>query len=312
MVTIGNFDGCHRAHQVLIRTVISLGQTLSVPAAAFTFEPRPEVFFRPAPESEELFSRTLKTQAFDELGLARHVIQNFDKNFSDVSHETFYRDLLLKGLGAKGIVIGDNFRFGHRRLGSAAWLAERGKQDGIQVIIVPPQLEAGDEISSTRIRHLIRDRGAMKEAADMLGRPYSLWGQVERGDRIGRTIGIPTLNLGPTGQLVPRPGVYAGYIWTPKDRSQEQGQIMSVDRDAIPAVFSIGPRPSVVGLADPEVSKIEGHLLYPPPLAEYDGVRLGFYFSHWLRETLKFANLAELKSQIANDIVQAKGLMSLR
>ncbi len=307
-VTIGNFDGCHVGHQLLILSALGLAKGLGGTPVAVTFTPRPEAFFRGSVD-EVLFTPEQKSRAFAELGIQRQVVQTFDEAFSRLSHERFYEDLLCHRLGARALVVGDNFRFGHQRLGDAAWLRARAVADGFLVTVHRSAIVADAPVSSTRIRETLRASGNVKAAAEMLGRPYLLEGIIRKGDQLGRTIGTPTANLEEVGQLLPRFGIYAGYVWLAKN-SSERPVVMKRPDDAIPAVFSIGIRPTL-DAKNPPV-RIEAHLLAGTFGAdEFYGRRAGYYLTDRIRDEAKLDGLDELKKWIARDVAEAKRLLRL-
>lgn len=310
VVTIGNFDGCHLGHQALVRAACAMARELRAEPTAVTFTPHPDCYFRGNDAVRLLFTAEQKARAFAELGLKRQVLQPFDAAFVQVSHESFYDDHLRKRLGAVGIVVGENFRFGKGRGGDAAFLRQRGAADGIAVTI-DPGLALGDEpISSSRLRQVLAEKGDAQAAQAMLGRPYLLEGIIERGDQLGRTLGVPTANLEHVTQLVPRYGVYAGYVWLAPNAGSTSARPLVTKQDpkAVRAVFGIGVRPSVAHAGAPAL-RIEGHLLdgVYGENALY-GYRAGFYLTHWLRPEEKFGSLDELTAQMRADILRAMQL----
>lgn len=310
-VTIGNFDGCHLGHQALVRTTYSVAQRLAATATVVTFTPHPDCFFRGDEAVRLLFTAEQKNRAFAELGLDRQVLQTFDAAFAQIDHQHFYDDHLHRRLNTAALTLGANFRFGKGRGGDIAYLVERGRGDGLIVTIDPGVTFQGEPISSTRLRQVLCERGDVETAAAMLGRPYLLEGVIERGDQLGRTLGVPTANLEQLEQLVPRFGVYAGYVWLAPESGPTTARpsILALDHKVVRAVFSIGVRPTVKTAATPAL-RIEAHLLD----GQYGddalyGYRAGFYLSHWLRGEEKFPDLATLTVQMQADIAKACTLL---
>lgn len=304
-VTIGNFDGCHLGHQGLLQATVARARALGGPAMAVTFSPRPDAFFRKAAPETLLFTEAQKSRALAESGMQVQLLKTFDGDFSRVTHVEFYEQRLRHDLGAKAVVVGDNFRFGHERGGDAAYLSRRGKEDGLDVYIGTAATHAGERISSTRVRKALAD-GAVADVAAMLGRPYMIEGHIRQGDQLGRQLGVPTANLEDVNQLLPRYGIYAGYVWLGEEN--EAPSIMTVPKTAIPAVYSIGVRPALK--ADKPPLRIEAHLLAGTYGANgLYGKRAAYYLSHRLRDEQHFADLEALKQQMAADIAEAERLL---
>ncbi len=305
-VTIGNFDGCHLGHQWLIAETLRHAGRLGATPVAVTFDPRPEAFFR-GTRDPVLFTPEQKTRALGELGLERQILQTFDEAFSQVTHDQFYQEHLRRQLDARALVVGDNFRFGHGRAGDAAWLESRASADGVALSIGAAVGHGDERISSTRLRSTLHRNGDVRGLSEMLGRPYLMEGTIRRGDQLGRTIGTPTANLEDVGQLLPLFGIYAGYVWLSPDAAARP-PVTTRPRDAVPAVFSIGVRPTLDS-AQPPV-RIEAHLLEGSYGAdELYGRRAGYYLTDRIRDEAKLSGLEELKTWIARDIKEAKRLL---
>ena len=310
-VTIGNFDGCHLGHRRLVDATLDLAAKVRGTAVAMSFLPRPEAFFRGQLDEPLLFTSEQKTRALGELGLGWQVVEAFDEPFSRIAHEVFYDQHLRGALGAKALVIGDNFRFGHSRRGDSAYLASRAKADGVELKIGDDVSYVDRRISSTRVRETLCREGAVDAVAAMLGRPYLVEGVIRRGDQLGRQLGTPTANLEEIHQLLPRYGIYAGYVWlaaNPTDQSRPP--VMQRSPQALPAVFSIGVRPTLKANHAP--LRVEAYVLDRAFGDDelYDR-RAGFYFSHRLRDEAELKNLDELKAWIARDILNARRLLGL-
>lgn len=305
-VTIGNFDGCHLGHQALLQAAIDQADNSGGPAVGVTFAPRSDAFFRGVTNETLLFSPDQKTRALMEAGLDVEILKTFDVAFSRVTADEFYEGCLRRDLNARAIIVGHNFRFGHERGGDTAYLVKRGAEDGLEVIIGQAVEYLGQPISSTRIREAL-GVGDMTAVTEMLGRPYLLEGVIARGDQLGRQLGVPTANLEGLDQLVPRYGIYAGYVWLCED-DDEYPSILGMDPSAIPAVFSFGVRPTLNQVVPPV--RVEAHLLrgiYGPD-ALY-GKRAGYYVTHRLRDEERFDDLDALKDQMGRDIDAARRLL---
>ena len=310
-VTIGNFDGCHLGHQELIEATKNYGQRFAATSTAITFSPRPEAFFRSMASEALLFTEDQKTRGLGELGIEQQLVQRFDLAFSRVTHHEFYRRYLREQLAAAALVVGDNFHFGHKRMGDASFLRQCTAADGLALTIGDAVQFRGQSISSTRIRTVLREDGDVVTAAVMLGRPYVLEGIVEQGDQLGRRLDFPTANLGEVKQLLPKYGVYAGYVWLEASLgSAERPAITTRPANVQPAVFNIGVRPT---LARPDsAARIEAHLLTGEfgPDALY-GLHAGYYLAHRLRGEQAFADLTALRRQISMDCEQARQLLGV-
>ena len=309
-VTIGNFDGCHLGHQGLIRAVTDRASTEHLLPVAMSFTPRPEAFFRGEPTGPTLFTDAQKTRAMAELGIECFILQNFGKEFSLFSHEDFFDIALKEYMNAKFISIGRDFRFGRGRIGHAAWLQNQGSNVGIAVAIGCEIYDKGDRISSTRIRDALSNHGDVALVQELLGRPYLIEGTIKRGDQIGRTWGFPTANLDGILQLVPSAGVYAGWVWLPEGKIEEAElpPIINLPSNKIPAVFSVGLRPTL-NLSQPQL-RVEAHLL-GGTYGENSlyGLKAGYYLTHRLRGDIRFPSIEALKEQIANDVAQARKVL---
>lgn len=272
----------------------------------FTFDPSPKAFFAPESAPLSLFTAQQKLQAFRELHVQWALMQPFDKDFSLISADNFITQILWEELGADCLMVGHDFRFGHQRAGDVQYLQKMGRVHGISVTISEPLTLEGEPISSSRIRAALQQPGDWDLIARMLGRPYCLEGTVVSGRKIGRSIGIPTANLQPVEQLIPRSGVYAGYVnW---EFAEGQPRLMSIPPTAVPAVFNIGERPTVGG---DRTMSIEAHLLRQYPEGDFlYGKEATYFLSHRLRDEQRFASLIELKAQIQADIQRAKGLLN--
>src|SRR5579883_1565992 len=209
VVAIGNFDGIHRGHQAIIAEAARRARALAAPLAVLTFEPHPRVFFRPELPPFRLTPFRIKARLIEALGVEVLFVLGFDRALSSLTAEQFVGEVLVRGLGIRHAVVGDNFAFGHKRGGSAASLQAMGAAEGFGVTCMARVRGPGEEIySSTRIRDYLQ-AGDPTRAALLLGRYWEIEGRVQPGDRRGRQLGYPTANLPLDGYLEPARGVYA-------------------------------------------------------------------------------------------------------
>jgi riboflavin kinase/FMN adenylyltransferase len=291
VVAIGSFDGVHRGHQAIIRLAVHRAQHYAVPAVAITFDRHPQEVLQPEHPPAYLSTLTSRLHLLLQAGLRDVLVLRFDRQFAALHPEAFLQSVLQRHLNARHIVVGRDFRFGHRRLGDVAYLEEAQARFGFTVEAVSDVLYQGERISSSRIRRALLD-GEVQQAAAMLGRAYVLEGIVVRGQRLGRKLGYPTVNLRLLApQVVPRDGIYAGRLL--RLRTGEQ----------YPAAISIGVRPTVDGRA----RTIEAYLLGFGGDLYGEEVHLAFF--HRLRDERKFESLEALKAQMERDVRQVAQLM---
>lgn len=286
VVAIGNFDGVHRGHQAVLARVREDADRLGVASVVLTFDPHPaRVLGRTPPPM--LTSLERKASLVTGSGVARVMVQRFDEAFSRSSPEGFATVLLSQTLGAREVVVGDNFRFGHKRQGDLAALEALGTKLGFTVRVFDAVGDADGPFSSTRAREAVRG-GDMERAAHVLGRPHSFSGVVEKGAQRGRTLGFPTANVGQVVEMLPAHGVYAV-------RAEIEGESR-----ARGGVMNLGRRPTVDGTTPSQ----EVHLF------DFEGDLYGKAMRvevlSRIREERKFDGLLALKAQIASDAEEAR------
>jgi riboflavin kinase/FMN adenylyltransferase len=285
-VALGNFDGVHKGHAAVLRAAHAARP--AAPRAVLTFEPHPREYFRPQDPPFRLTLAAERAAALAELGVDILYELPFDAAFAHISAEAFIREVLHAGLGAAHLACGADFAFGHRRGGDILLLAARAEELGIGLTVVPAVADAQGPISSSRIRRLLQD-GYPGRAADLLGRPHVIRGEVAHGDKRGRTIGFPTANIALDRHLEPLRGVYA---------------VTAVINGAVvKGVANIGQRPTVGGTE----SRLEAHFF--DFAGDLYGQELSVALIHFLREEQKFASFAALKAQITADAAQARALL---
>ncbi|SME89304.1 bifunctional riboflavin kinase/FAD synthetase [Pseudobacteriovorax antillogorgiicola] len=300
-ICIGNFDGCHLGHQKLIQNVIERSQELGTPSIILTFEPSPKVFFDPHQAQRQLVSQEQKLASFRELGVDIVIQHPFDASFSQISPESFV-DLLKDTLHCRHLYVGKNFHFGKNRSGNTDFL--KRYVEHFEVCDLPIEPFAGEHISSTRIRSCLEE-GDAALAHRLLGRPYALLGSIKKGQQLGRTLAFPTANLQTTNQLIPKFGVYAGFVWLDGEGSPPTE--LRPDLSLLhPTVFNIGVKPTVDGDHSPSV---EGHILDKKWQAdELYQQQARYYLTNFIRDEIKFPSLDALREQIGKDCETARML----
>lgn len=291
VATIGNFDGVHLGHQAIFAQLAEQAVRFRLPRLVITFEPQPMEFFAgPKPPPARLMRLREKLLALDGLGIERVLCLEFDHWLAALPAQTFIDDLLVGRLGLRYLVIGDDFHFGHRRVGNFALLCEAGRHHDFEVVDNRSYLVDGERVSSTRIREALV-QGNLERAAQLLGRPYDMNGRVAHGDRIGRTLGFPTANIHLHRRATPVYGVYAVLM-------------SGTDLQLWPGVANIGRRPTVQGTRE----QLEVHLL------DFQGDLYGRHvkvdFMHYLRPEQRFESMKGLRRQIQRDIRQARSYFS--
>ncbi len=295
-VVLGNFDGVHRGHQAVIGEAAALAKKQNSPLVVVTFDPHPRVFFRPHDEPFYLTTVEQKARLLAALGVDYLVLLPFDKEFSIQPPEGFVEQVLVKGLSAKSVIVGFNFRFGHKRSGDGLLLKEFGASRGFDVTLIDAVASAGGGIySSTHIReHLIAGKPA--RAATLLGRPFEIVGTVSKGDQRGRELGFPTANLALGSYIQP---AFGGYV--ARGGLEVDGKTRWFD-----AVANIGNRPTLDG----KTVLLETHLF------EFNDDIYGREFRvaliEFLRPEQKFDGIEALKERIEIDSAIARRMLKIR
>ncbi|MBV8702115.1 MAG: bifunctional riboflavin kinase/FAD synthetase [Acetobacteraceae bacterium] len=288
-VALGNFDGVHLGHAAVLRAAHAARP--DAPLAVLTFEPHPREVFRP---DDPPFRLTLSAERIDALAALNVSLVYelpFDTAFSMMPADAFVAEVLHQGVGARHLACGTDFAFGHRKGGDSAFLAARAEALGIGLSLVPQVADSEGPLSSTRIRRALRG-GYPERAAEVLGRPWAIRGEVAHGDQRGRTIGFPTANIALGRHLEPARGVYAVRVRLP-------------DGETRPGVANIGRRPTVN--AGPE-SRLEAHIF--DLAADLYGAELSVALHHYIRPEVRFAGLDQLRAQIAEDAAEARRLLA--
>jgi riboflavin kinase/FMN adenylyltransferase len=293
-VAIGNFDGLHLGHQAVIAETRHAAHRIGAPVAVLTFEPHPRSFFRPNDPPFRLTPLRLKARVIESLGIDLLFVVRFDAEFANLSAGRFIAEVIDSGLGARHVVTGYDFVFGHKRGGNAALLERLAATHNYSYTAVSPvATESGEIYSSTQIRRYLEE-GKPKAAARLLGRPWEIEGRVETGKQLGRTIGFPTANIRLAEVLQPAKGVYA----------VRAGVDRGADTEWIAGVANFGNRPTVDGKS----VWLEVHLF--DFAGDLYGKHLRVQFIDFLRPEQKFPSFDDLKRQIAADGEQARRLLS--
>jgi riboflavin kinase/FMN adenylyltransferase len=284
VLTIGNFDGVHYGHRRILRRVAALAAARGWKSAVLTFDPHPSRVVAPEHSPELLTAPERRAELMREEGIEEVLIMPFTPELARLSPEDFVRQLLVDRLGVRAVLVGHNFRFGHRHSGDVGLLAELGARLGFETDIVPAVAWRGRPVSSSAIRSLL-SAGRVSLAARLLQRPYTLDGAVVEGRGMGSKQTVPTLNLAPDSGLVPANGVYitraldlaGGRRWN--------------------AVTNIGYRPT---FGESGELSIETYLL--DPFAGDPPARIRLEFLRRVRDERKFESPAALKEQILRDV----------
>jgi riboflavin kinase/FMN adenylyltransferase len=289
-VAIGNFDGVHCGHQVLIGRAGEIARQGARPFGVVTFEPHPKALFRPDTPPFRLTPLPAKRRALAALGLDWLAVLTFDRPFSQRSAESFVTEMLGRDMGLSHVVVGRDFCFGHQRRGTPQMLMTLGAEAGFATTLVDPVLDpSGQPYSSSRIRRLLAE-GKVDAAASLLGRPWEIEGTVEPGDRLGRKLGFPTVNVRLGDSVRPAFGVYAMRV--------DIGD--SIWRDA---VGYVGRRPTVADrreLAEAHIFDYAGDLYSR-------NVRIATIAA--IRGDRQFNGLDELVRQMNEDAAVARRLL---
>lgn len=291
VVTIGNFDGVHLGHQEVLAQVADKAAQLHLPSLLMTFEPYPTEYFLHSEPPPRLTRFREKLEVLRRFALQRVLMLRFDDDLCQLGAEAFIEQILVQRLGARYVVIGDDFRFGKDRSGDFALLKAAGQRHGFEVASMHTFDIMGDRVSSTRIRGALQN-GELEFAEQLLGRPYRMSGRVAHGDKRGRTIGFPTANIHLHRKASPLLGVYAVEMY-------------GIEGEPVPGVANVGIRPTVDGTR----AQLEVHLF------DYQGDLYGHHvqveFRHKIREERKFDSFEALKAQIERDSAQARAFFAI-
>jgi len=293
VVTIGNFDGVHLGHQALFRKVIEKARLLDGKAVAITFEPHPVRALKQNGQPPLITTYERKKELIARMGLDVLICIRFTPEFAGLSPEAFVADLLVRRVGMKAIVVGEDYTFGKNREGNLTLLKAYARQFNFEVIVVE-EIQTlnsiAERISSTRIRDLVMD-GNVDIARRLLGRNYQIRGVVVTGrNRGGRQLGFPTANIRMQGELCPKTGIYAVTV--------------ECGNNSYPGVANIGYSPTF----DDHQFTVEVHLM--DFSGDLYGKHLRVNFVKRLRDEKRFGSLTELSAQIKQDVMDARKILT--
>lgn len=292
VLTIGNFDGVHIAHKMIITKVVQKARERGKKSVVITFEPHPQQFLHPGKKPFYLIT-TLdeKLEIMKGLGVDTVIVINFSAEFSKLTANEFICNIIWGMLKPGKIFIGHDNTFGRGKEGKPAYVKQLGEKLGFDVEIIEAVCLEGLVVSSTAVRNAV-GQGDMRLAAILLGRPYSVEGKVVEGDKRGRQIGFPTANIKPLKELLPGRGVYA--------------TMLEADAVKYDSVTNIGFNPT---FSDREILSMETHVLDTD--RDFYGKPVKVFFLERLRGEKKFAKVQDLVEQIGNDIARARGVLKL-
>jgi riboflavin kinase/FMN adenylyltransferase len=290
IVALGNFDGFHKGHQAVVARAVARGRAEGRPVLVATFDPHPVRHFKPDVPPFRLTTLDQRERLFAAAGADAMIVFRFDADLASVTAPDFVTDRLVRLIGAAGVATGEDFTFGKGRGGDIALLMELGRLNRISVEAVAPVAEDGEPVSSSRIREALQ-RGDCDAAARLLTRPFAIEGEVEHGDKRGRTLGYPTANIALANYLRPRFGVYA-----------IRGRL--ADGRLVDGAANLGTRPTF----DPPKELLE------PYFFDFDedlyGQTVEVELIAFLREEARFDSVEALKAQMARDCDEARARLA--
>ncbi|MBI3525659.1 MAG: bifunctional riboflavin kinase/FAD synthetase [Betaproteobacteria bacterium] len=287
VLTIGNFDGLHRGHRALLDRLTAHARSVALPAAVLTFEPHPREFFAPEQAPARLTSLREKLNLLENCGIAQVYVCRFNARLATLSVENFIEDILVRGLSVRHLIIGDDFHFGKGRRGDFAMLQQAGQEHRFGVEAMHAIDWEGERVSSSAVRDAL-EAGDLEHAARLLGRPYSISGRIEHGEKVGRQLGFPTANVQLKRKRLPLEGIFAVTL-------------SGVAEQPLPGAASLGVRPTLGAGLKPV---LEVHLLDFE--SSIYGAHVTVNFLHKLRDEAKFDGLVALKAQIAKDVAATR------
>lgn len=290
VLCVGNFDGVHVGHSLMLQTGRQLADQMRCPFIIMTFDPHPSILLKPNTDRRPLSTIEQRHELLAQFSPDAIIIIPTTPEFLAISADDFLRTIIHDRLATRHFVEGQNFTFGHFAQGNVSTLEQQGPQLGFGVTCVPLVTRSLSDctlvnVSSSLIRWLV-EQGRVADAARCLGRPYTLRGPVVEGFKRGRTIGFPTANVATT-QLIPASGIYSGAAVLPSGQSH-------------PAAISIGTNPTFAG----KTITVEAFLL--DFSADLYGQTIDLQFHHWIREMVKFAGVNPLVQQMQRDVQRVR------
>lgn len=292
IVTIGNFDGLHLGHRMLLDEVLEQARSSGLPAVVMCFEPTPLEFFSPQSPPARLMRFAEKCQALEDYGIDVFCCLDFDTRMRSGSPDWFIREILVESLNVQYLIVGDQFRFGKDRAGDVADLQRAGEKYDFQVRGIASLENDGATVSSTLVRNALSS-GNLQRAAELLGQNYKMSGEVIHGNHLGRRLGFPTANIDPDRIHVALMGIFAVRVTGLGDVELE-------------GVASIGTRPTVGGTK----MLLEVHIF------DFDediyGREIQVEFVEKIRDELNFPDIDALIEHINNDVASARKILAER
>jgi riboflavin kinase/FMN adenylyltransferase len=295
-LTIGNFDGVHRGHQALLKKLVQTAKEKNIQSCVMTFEPHPIEYFAPEKAPSRILSLRDKLEALAEVGIDQVLVIHFNQHFANLSPTEFVEKILVKGLQVQSILIGDDFHYGAKRAGNFSSLCEAGQKYGFTVERMDTLEENNQRISSSATREAL-NQGDLNLARQLLGRPYMLSGHVLHGQKLGRTLGFPTLNVSLANKLHRRKPAAQGIFIA---------QVHGLSDNPLPAVASLGQRPTV---DDSGRYLLEVHIFNFNQSVYGKLVRIELLEK--IRDEAKYNDLETLKNAIDQDATAAKNYFEI-
>ena len=292
LVSVGNFDGVHRAHRAVLGEIVSRAMGVGAKSVAVTFDPHPMRILRPDADLKLISPTPEKLRLLAGTGIDAVLLLPFTRDLSLMSPRTFAHDILTKALRAMEVHEGYNFRFGHKAAGTIETLRELGREMGFEVHDYPEMRLRGEPVSSSHIRKLVRE-GRVSRARHLLARPFRILSTAGRGRGYGARYTVPTINLSRYEELVPKDGVYI-------TRTR-------VAQECFDSVTNAGNRPTFGA----DSFAIETHLLNFHPLELTAETEVEIHFLDRLRDEIKFPSVEALKEQIGRDVGKAQRYLRL-
>jgi riboflavin kinase/FMN adenylyltransferase len=287
LVSVGNFDGVHRAHAHVLHEIITRARQQGARAVAVTFEPHPTRILRPDSGLKLITPTAEKLRLLEATGVDAVLLLPFGRDLSLMTPRQFAERILKKKLHAREVHEGFNFRFGHKASGDMNMLAEFGREMGFEVKVYPELKLRGETVSSSQIRKLLSE-GRVSRARHLLSRPFCILGTPGRGRGYGSKYTVPTINLARYEELVPKDGVYI--------------TCTRVEKETFESVTNVGNRPTFGA----DLFAIETHLLNFHPIELTPETEVEICFLDRLRDEIKFPSVEALREQIARDVRKAR------
>ena len=288
VLSVGNFDGVHRAHQHVLGEVVGRARELGAVSLAVTFDPHPTRILQPDAAPPLITPLPIKLRLLAAAGLDAVLLLPFTRDLSLLTPRQFAEEILHRKLHAREVHEGFNFRFGCKAKGDVPQLIEFGREFGFEVKVYPEMCIRGHSVSSSRVRELVGAEGDVSDARQLLGRPFSIISNPGRGRGYGAKYTVPTINLSRYGELAPRNGVYITRTRVAEERFD--------------SVTNVGNRPTFGA----ESFAIETHLLNFHPLELTPETEVELFFLRRLRAEIKFPSVGDLRAQIAADVRHAR------